>query len=320
MAEAVRCARCARCAEGNAVARASGSSAAPDLEVQPTSLRNPRSASQSSSGVAAKQECVHAHRDRSSVGNRDRAFSVHLPVLPAVLATSAVPAGFVDPATAAGAPLPVQPWRPFVVIAGLASSFAVFTLIGASLLSARGCRPTCYARWASGPCSWSAWAFSSRSRLCPGAAIRPARGSRGQTRRVGVPLRRHVRPCLRPVRGTRAGHHQRAGRDPGGGIRPGGAHGGVLRRCGNSPARLRLGRPADGAAASGVLRTRTPTLRRITGGILDCHVGRRSGSEFADRAQRLVPGYVAPGRGPDRGQRLGPHGPGRGCRRISREG
>jgi cytochrome c biogenesis protein CcdA/thiol-disulfide isomerase/thioredoxin len=59
-----------------------------------------------------------------------------LPVLPAVLATSAIPPGLVDPAT------DVQPKpdrkRPFIVIAGLVTSFAVFTLIGASLLAALG--------------------------------------------------------------------------------------------------------------------------------------------------------------------------------------
>jgi len=59
-----------------------------------------------------------------------------LPVLPAVLATSAIPPGLVDPSTG------VQPKpdrrRPFIVIAGLVTSFAVFTLIGASLLAALG--------------------------------------------------------------------------------------------------------------------------------------------------------------------------------------
>ncbi len=59
-----------------------------------------------------------------------------LPVLPAVLATSAIPAGMVDP----NAPAPPKPdrWRPFIVIAGLVTSFAVFTLIGGSLLAALG--------------------------------------------------------------------------------------------------------------------------------------------------------------------------------------
>jgi cytochrome c biogenesis protein CcdA/thiol-disulfide isomerase/thioredoxin len=59
-----------------------------------------------------------------------------LPVLPAVLATSVVPPGLADQATG------VQPKpdrrRPFIVIAGLVTSFAVFTLIGASLLAALG--------------------------------------------------------------------------------------------------------------------------------------------------------------------------------------
>jgi cytochrome c biogenesis protein CcdA/thiol-disulfide isomerase/thioredoxin len=59
-----------------------------------------------------------------------------LPVLPAVLATSAIPPGLADPATGAR-PKPDRR-RPFIVIAGLVTSFAVFTLIGASLLAALG--------------------------------------------------------------------------------------------------------------------------------------------------------------------------------------
>lgn len=61
-----------------------------------------------------------------------------LPVLPAVLATTAIPAGIVDPAAGRDNPLPVDRWRPYVVIAGLVSSFAVFTLVGASLVAALG--------------------------------------------------------------------------------------------------------------------------------------------------------------------------------------
>lgn len=61
-----------------------------------------------------------------------------LPVLPAVLATTAIPAGIVDPAAGRDDPLPVDRWRPYVVIAGLVSSFAVFTLVGASLVAALG--------------------------------------------------------------------------------------------------------------------------------------------------------------------------------------
>ena len=59
-----------------------------------------------------------------------------LPVLPAVLATSAIPAGLVDPATQE----PPKPdrRRPFMVIAALVASFALFTLIGGTLLSALG--------------------------------------------------------------------------------------------------------------------------------------------------------------------------------------
>jgi cytochrome c biogenesis protein CcdA/thiol-disulfide isomerase/thioredoxin len=59
-----------------------------------------------------------------------------LPVLPAVLATSAIPPGLADPATGTQ-PKPDRK-RPFIVIAGLVSSFAIFTLIGASLLAALG--------------------------------------------------------------------------------------------------------------------------------------------------------------------------------------
>ena len=59
-----------------------------------------------------------------------------LPVLPAVLATSAIPPGSVDPSTGE-VPRPDR-WWPFVVIGGLVTSFAVFTLIGATLLSALG--------------------------------------------------------------------------------------------------------------------------------------------------------------------------------------
>ncbi len=59
-----------------------------------------------------------------------------LPVLPAVLATSAIPPGLADPAPSAQ-PKPDRR-RPFIVIAGLVTSFAVFTLIGASLLAALG--------------------------------------------------------------------------------------------------------------------------------------------------------------------------------------
>ena len=59
-----------------------------------------------------------------------------LPVLPAVLATSAIPPGLIDP-SAGEQPKPDR-WRPFMVIAGLVTSFAVFTLIGATLLAALG--------------------------------------------------------------------------------------------------------------------------------------------------------------------------------------
>ena len=59
-----------------------------------------------------------------------------LPVLPAVLATSAIPSGLIDP-SAGEQPKP-DPWRPFIVIGGLVTSFAVFTLIGATLLAALG--------------------------------------------------------------------------------------------------------------------------------------------------------------------------------------
>ncbi|MDI1289017.1 MAG: cytochrome c biogenesis protein DipZ [bacterium] len=59
-----------------------------------------------------------------------------LPVLPAVLATSVIPPGLVDPS--AGEPPKADRWRPFVVIGGLVTSFALFTLIGATLLSALG--------------------------------------------------------------------------------------------------------------------------------------------------------------------------------------
>jgi cytochrome c biogenesis protein CcdA/thiol-disulfide isomerase/thioredoxin len=59
-----------------------------------------------------------------------------LPVLPAVLATSAIPPGLADPTTGTE-PKPDRK-RPFIVIAGLVTSFAVFTLIGASLLAALG--------------------------------------------------------------------------------------------------------------------------------------------------------------------------------------
>ncbi|MBK9739358.1 MAG: cytochrome c biogenesis protein DipZ [Actinobacteria bacterium] len=59
-----------------------------------------------------------------------------LPVLPAVLATSAIPPGLADPTTGTQ-PKPDRK-RPFIVIAGLVTSFAVFTLIGASLLAALG--------------------------------------------------------------------------------------------------------------------------------------------------------------------------------------
>jgi len=59
-----------------------------------------------------------------------------LPVLPAVLATSAIPPGLEDPATDTQ-PKPDRK-RPYIVITGLVTSFAVFTLIGASLLAALG--------------------------------------------------------------------------------------------------------------------------------------------------------------------------------------
>ncbi len=59
-----------------------------------------------------------------------------LPVLPAVLATSVIPPGLVDPSS--GEPPKPDRWRPFVVIGGLVTSFALFTLIGATLLSALG--------------------------------------------------------------------------------------------------------------------------------------------------------------------------------------
>lgn len=57
-----------------------------------------------------------------------------LPVLPAVLATSAIPAGMLQPGE-----VPVlDRRRPFIVIGGLVTSFALFTLVGGSLLSALG--------------------------------------------------------------------------------------------------------------------------------------------------------------------------------------
>ena len=59
-----------------------------------------------------------------------------LPVLPAVLATSAIPPGLRDPAT--GVETTTDRRRPFVVIAGLVTSFAVFTLLGGSVLAALG--------------------------------------------------------------------------------------------------------------------------------------------------------------------------------------
>ncbi len=59
-----------------------------------------------------------------------------LPVLPAVLATSAIPPALAD--AAGDAPPKPDRRRPFIVIAGLVTSFAVFTLIGASLLAALG--------------------------------------------------------------------------------------------------------------------------------------------------------------------------------------
>jgi len=57
-----------------------------------------------------------------------------LPVLPAVLATSVVPAGMLKP----GEVQVLDRRRPFVVIGGLVTSFAIFTLLGGSLLSALG--------------------------------------------------------------------------------------------------------------------------------------------------------------------------------------
>jgi len=57
-----------------------------------------------------------------------------LPVLPAALATSAIPAGMLQPGE-----VPVlDRRRPFIVIGGLVTSFALFTLLGGSLLSALG--------------------------------------------------------------------------------------------------------------------------------------------------------------------------------------
>lgn len=61
-----------------------------------------------------------------------------LPVLPAVLATTALHPGLVDPSTGPQAPVRVDRSRPFVVIAGLVSSFALFTLVGAQLLASLG--------------------------------------------------------------------------------------------------------------------------------------------------------------------------------------
>ena len=58
-----------------------------------------------------------------------------LPVLPAVLATSVIPAGLLKPGQE---PPPPDRLRPFIVIGGLVTSFAVFTLIGGSLLNALG--------------------------------------------------------------------------------------------------------------------------------------------------------------------------------------
>ncbi|MDD2859076.1 MAG: cytochrome c biogenesis protein DipZ [Candidatus Nanopelagicales bacterium] len=58
-----------------------------------------------------------------------------LPVLPAVLATTAIPAGLLKPGEAAPPP---DRRRPFIVIGGLVTSFALFTLIGGSLLAALG--------------------------------------------------------------------------------------------------------------------------------------------------------------------------------------
>ncbi len=58
-----------------------------------------------------------------------------LPVLPAVLATTAIPAGLLKPGEE---PPPPDRLRPFIVIGGLVTSFAVFTLIGGSLLNALG--------------------------------------------------------------------------------------------------------------------------------------------------------------------------------------
>ena len=61
-----------------------------------------------------------------------------LPVLPAVLATSALPPGPVDPTVAPAVAVRGDRSRPFLVIAGLVSSFAVFTLAGAQLLASLG--------------------------------------------------------------------------------------------------------------------------------------------------------------------------------------
>ena len=93
------------------------------------------------------------------------------------------------------------------------------------------------------------------------------------------------------MRGAGAGHHHRAGRDPGGGS------GLVALTVAFS---VGVAIPLLGFALAGqqmgtrirALRTRTPTLRRITGGIL---VVTSAAIWFgvADQAQRLVPGYVA---------------------------
>jgi cytochrome c biogenesis protein CcdA/thiol-disulfide isomerase/thioredoxin len=215
-----------------------------------------------------------------------------LPVLPAVLATASVPAGIVDPAAAPLQPAPVDRSRPFLVIAGLVSSFAVFTLLGSRLLAAAGLPPDTLR-----VIGIVSMLLVGLGLLVPGighALERPfARlGGRGPVRGgsaflFGATFGLAFVPCAGPVLAaiTVLAATSQVG-------------GGLIALTVAFSVGVAMPLLAFALAGQGMttriraVRSRLPLVRQITGGVL---VLTALGIWFglADQVQRLVPGYVA---------------------------
>ena len=213
-----------------------------------------------------------------------------LPVLPGILAASSLTAGSAAGPTGAGAaPQPASRTRPYLIVAGLLTSFTVLTLLGATVISALGI-PESILRGA----AWVALVVVGLGLLIPGVGHLlerlfwriPNRGPvRGGSAFVfGLTLGVVFVPCAGPVL---AAITVLAASE--------GLSSGLLVLTLAFAAGLAI--PLLAVAWLGVdvgrrLSDRMPTVRRVAGAVF-LATGVALALGLADAAQRAIPGYVA---------------------------